>query len=286
MLDLATVLRKVRELPALPSVVLDLIESFDRADVDVATLAEKISKDQALAAKTLRLANSSFYGLSAKVRTVNQAIVVLGFDSARALAVAGGIIEGCRPERTVELDVTSFWRHSIAAALCARSLARRCHVAPDDAFIAGLLHDIGRLVLASTCPHEYAQVVAYGLEHDVSASQAEQRVLGFDHQRVGQLLAEQWKFPAVIQRAIAEHHRPAREALRQLGGVVHVANALVQMLDIEGDPEAHAAPVMDEVWEALALQDEQVKEICRETEMQFEEACKLLLSDEKNEKGQ
>ncbi len=92
-LDVAHIVRRIRDLPPLPSIVLDLISSFEREDVDVAVLAEKISRDPALAAKMLRMANSSFYGLPSKVGTVNQAIVVLGFNSARALAVAGNVIE-------------------------------------------------------------------------------------------------------------------------------------------------------------------------------------------------
>jgi hypothetical protein len=91
--ELAQVVQRLRDLPALPSIVLDLISSFGREDVDVTTLAEKMSRDQAMAAKILRLANSSFYGLPAKVKTVKQAIVVLGFDSARALAVASNVID-------------------------------------------------------------------------------------------------------------------------------------------------------------------------------------------------
>ncbi|MFS2020962.1 HDOD domain-containing protein, partial [Massilia sp. CT11-108] len=185
--ELTQVVQRLRDLPALPSIVLDLISSFGREDVDVTTLAEKMSRDQALAAKILRLANSSFYGLPAKVKTVKQAIVVLGFDSARALAVASTVIDRFGGAGGPRVDVAHFWRHSIATALCARSLARQAGLDQDAAFIGGLLHDIGRLVLAISFPEQYARVIAE--YEDVGLSAVERRVLGVDHEHAGQLLA-------------------------------------------------------------------------------------------------
>jgi putative nucleotidyltransferase with HDIG domain len=277
MVDISQVVKSVRDLPTLPSVVLDLIGSFERADVDVTTLAEKMSRDQALAAKTLRLANSSFYGLAAKVKTVKQAIVVLGFDSARALAVASSVIDTFSGSKSQQIDVASFWRHSIAAALCAKSLARHANLDQDYAFIAGLLHDIGRLLLASSFPDEYAQVLAYCALNDTTTSEAELRVLGVDHQRTGQMLAEAWKFPPVIQRAIGQHHAPAAADLCDVPGVVHAANAMVQALDLGGGAYIAVPRLLDQTWDSLRLTPDHLRAVCRETESQFEEACRLLM---------
>jgi putative nucleotidyltransferase with HDIG domain len=282
-LELSQVVKNVRDLPALPSVVLDLISTFEREDVDVATLADKISTDQALAAKTLRLANSSFYGLPAKVKTVKQAIVVLGFDSARALAVAGGIIDGFAVGKPGHIDVAAFWRHSVAVALCAKNVARCCHLGPDDAFIAGLLHDIGRLVLAACFPEPYEQVDACCAEQDVTLSEAEQRVLGVDHQRTGQLLAEVWRFPPQIQRAIGQHHAPSCDDLGNLAGLVHVSNAIVHALDLGGGAHATVPRLQDAAWDSLGLAPDQLKAVFRQTEAQFAEACRILLRDSDHE---
>jgi putative nucleotidyltransferase with HDIG domain len=277
MVDISQVVKSVRDLPTLPSVVLDLIGSFERADVDVTTLAEKMSRDQALAAKILRLANSSFYGLAAKVKTVKQAIVVLGFDSARALAVASSVIDTFGDSKPRQIDVAGFWRHSIAAALCAKSLARHANIDQDYAFIAGLLHDIGRLLLASSFPDEYAQVVEYSALNDTTTSEAELRVLGVDHQHTGQMLAEAWKFPPVIQRAIGHHHAPAAADLGDVPGVVHAANAMVQALDLGGGAHIAVPPLLDATWDSLRLTPGHLRAVCRETEGQFEEACRLLM---------
>jgi putative nucleotidyltransferase with HDIG domain len=274
--DFAQVVKRLRDLPSLPSVVLDLISSFGREDVDVTVLADKMSRDQALAAKILRLANSSFYGLAAKVRTVKQAIVVLGFDSARALAVASGVIENFGGAAR-QVDVADFWRHSIAVALCAKNLARHAALDQDYAFVAGLLHDIGRLVLAIGFPTEYARVIEACARDDITVGEAELRELGVDHQRAGQLLAETWKFPPLIQRAIAHHHAPAGADLGDVPGVVHAANALVQALDLGGGPHAAVPRLLDATWDSLRLTPEQLLAVCRETEGQFEEACQILI---------
>ena len=277
MVDIDQVVKRVRDLPSLPSIVLDLIASFERGDVDATILAEKMSRDQALAAKTLRLANSSFYGLPAKVSTVRQAIFVLGFDSARSLAVASSVIETFSGSTFRRIDVAGFWRHSIAAALCAKNLARRAGVDQDYAFIAGLLHDIGRLVLASGFPADHARVIDCCERDGLAMSEAELGVFGVDHQRIGQMLAEAWKFPPVIQRAIGQHHAPDMDELGDVPGVVHAANAMVQALDLGGGAHVAVARLLDATWDSLHLTPEQLRAVCRETEGQFEEACRLLM---------
>jgi putative nucleotidyltransferase with HDIG domain len=277
MLDIDLVVKRIRDLPSLPSIVLDLIASFEREDLDATVLADKMSRDQALAARMLRLANSSFYGLPAKVRTVREAIVVLGFDSARALAVAGSVIETFSGGAYRQIDVAGFWRHSIATALGAKNLARHAGLDQDAAFIAGLLHDIGRLVLASSFPDHYAQAVDYCAHNDTTVSEAELHVFGIDHQRAGQMLAEAWQFPAPIQRAIGQHHAPAASDLCAVPGVVHAANAMVQALDLGGGEHMAVPRLLDATWDSLGLAPEQLRTVCRETEAQFEEACLLLM---------
>jgi putative nucleotidyltransferase with HDIG domain len=275
--NLAPVMTSLRDLPALPSIVLDLIHTLGRENVDVTALAEKMSRDQALAAKMLRLANSSFYGLAGKVKTVKQAIVVLGFDSARALVVASNVIGGIQGGASRQVDVADFWRHSIATALCAKNLARQAGIDPDAAFIAGLLHDIGRLVLATRFPAEYARVQDDCERNDTPVDAAELRVFGLDHQRAGQMLAEAWKFPPLILRAIGQHHAPASADLGDLPGVVHAANAMVHALDLGGGRHVAVPRLLDAAWDSLGLTPEHLLTVCRDTEGQFEETCRLLM---------
>jgi HD-like signal output (HDOD) protein len=142
-ITLEQVLANLRDLPTLPLVVTELISSFGQADVSIGELAAKVSNDQALTAKTLRLANSSFYGLQCKVRTIEQAIAVLGLDSVRALVTSAGII-GSFNGGAGGFDYTGFWRHAVGTALARRS---RGWQITRVRLRVRLLHDIGRLVL-------------------------------------------------------------------------------------------------------------------------------------------
>ena len=153
-------MRQLDDLPSLPAVVMELLTCIDQDDVDISVLAKKVSHDQALTAKTLRLANSSTYGLQVKVTTIQQAITFLGFQTTRNLITAAAVT-GCFAQGLCKgFDDKAFWRHSIATAVCARVLARRMRFNQDYAFTAGLLHDIGRLVLVTMYPEQYAEAIA------------------------------------------------------------------------------------------------------------------------------
>lgn len=271
--------RELHDLPSLPQVVLDILRSTDQEDVDISVMARKVSHDQALTAKTLRLANSAFYGSQAKVTTIQQAIALIGVEAVHNLVVASVVPEVFPAEKYPSIDFHVFWRHSIATAVCARSLARHLHVNQDYAFTAGLLHDIGRLVLASSYPQEYEAVLAYRREHDTPLLQAEQAVLGVDHVVTGQALAEHWNFSDPIQHAISGHHSPESLRERSLASIIHVANAIVHALDLSADDDDLAAPVSQVAWDGLNLPEEIYQQVFRETELQFEEVGNILLDD-------
>ena len=275
-ISLETIVKEVRDLPSLPSVVIELIESFGRPDIDIATLADKISQDQALAAKTLRLANSSFYGLSTQVKTVAQAITVLGFDSVRALVAAGGVIDHFQASAG-GVDTAPFWRHSIATALCAKNLARAIKQNQDHAFIAALLHNIGELVMATRYPEQYGQAVEKAYQEDIELVKAEYLLFGVDHVRIGLTLAQAWKFPSMIQHTIEYHLIPRKEDVRGLAGITHLANAIVFALDLLGKPNARVPHLLDEVWNGLAVDPKDLRNVFRDTEQQYEEACQILM---------
>lgn len=274
-LALADVARNIRDLPALPAVVLELMRTFDDPEADIPSLARMISYDQALAARTLRAANSSFYRLESKVKSISQAIMVLGFDTVRQLVSTGAIVNAL-PGPNASLEPARFWRHSMATALCARNIARRTRLNHEYAFLAGLLHDIGRMVLATRFPQQYAEAMAWRDVHDAGQVDAEQAVLGIDHQQVGMMLAEAWHFPPLIQRAIAHHHAPAVDDLGELASVVHVANAIVHALDLCGEPDSAVPPVSQTAWASLRLDGDMLRAVFSETEAQYEAACEFL----------
>lgn len=274
---LVDVVKGIRDLPSLPIVVMELLNSFEQPEASTAALANKILQDQALAAKTLRLANSSFYGLQHKVTTIQQAITVLGFDSVRTLVMAAGVMTNFSGGGQKNFDFTNFWRHAIGTALCAKSLARTLKLSQDYAFISGLLHDIGKLVLAIRFPEQYSKVIAYRTEHDCTMLEAEREVAVVDHAVVGFALAEYWKFPIVIQKSIGNHHAPMQPDLGAMPSVIHVADAIAHALDLSGCDDDLVPVIMDDAWNSLNLDPAMLRTVYRETEAEFEEVCKVLV---------
>lgn len=277
-LTLEEAIARLQDLPALPLVVNELLASFDDPDVELGELAGKVAHDQALAAKTLRLANSSFYGLQSKVRTISQAIAVLGFDSVRSLVIGAGVIGGFREGRDKGFDFDGFWRHAIATALCARALARQAGCNPELAFVAGLLHDLGRLVLVTRFPEHYAEVLAQRTLRDCGLLEAERAVLGIDHAQVGRALAQHWRIPEQICRAIAQHHLPMQQDYGELPSVVHVANVVVHGLDLAGDEDELVPVLVQGAWDSLHLTPATLRAVFAQTETQFDDTCRILSS--------
>ena len=139
----------VRELPPLPAVVTELIESLGHDELRSDDLARKISLDQALSAKTLRLANSSFYGMTRSIGSIQEAITILGLRTVRTVVMAAGVTGSFRRPPDIGFDFDAFWRHSIGTALACQALAREVGLEPDIGFTVGLMHDIGRVALAN-----------------------------------------------------------------------------------------------------------------------------------------
>jgi putative nucleotidyltransferase with HDIG domain len=278
---LETLIAAIQDLPSLPAIVLELMRNLDDEEAGTHLLADKIAKDQALSAKVLRLANSSFYGMQRKVTTIQQAITILGFNSVRALVTAAAVIDRYKVNKGSSLDFDDFWRHSIGTALCAKMLARKLSFNQDHAFMAGLLHDIGRLVIVTYSAPLYETVLLYHATHDCCLFEAEREVLGFDHATVGRAIMHHWKFPPLILDAVERHHAPAQEGVGGLTAIVGLANCIAHRLNFSGvsaDAENPAPPLSEIGWRGLALSEAKLMNVFEETEQQFEEACAILVS--------
>ena len=171
------IVKQIHDLPSLPVVVMELLASMGNEDIDLNRLAAKITLDQSLTAKTLRLANSSFYGMQSTVTSIRQAIAVLGFHSIRTLVTACSVSAAFTPVPGQRFDFTAFWRHSVATAVAAKALAAHLRQNADTAFTAGLLHDLGTLVLATRYPARYEEALAYRQLHDCGVAEAEREVI-------------------------------------------------------------------------------------------------------------
>ena len=271
------IIRQIQELPSLPVVVLELLSSMDQDDTDVHVLAQKIELDQGLAAKTLRIANSSFYGMQSKVTSIPQAVSVLGFHSIRTVVTACALTGSFAPV-SGGFDFQAFWRHSLATAIAARLLAPHLRVNPETAFTAGLLHDLGTLVLVTRFPAEHALVRSYRQAHDCQMADAELAVIGIDHAQVGSALAAYWKFPEAIQQAVADHHAIDRLEAGGLPLAVHLANAVALALDLAGVDDALVPPLSPAGWRSVALDEQAWLALLGQTEHTFDEMSRIMLA--------
>lgn len=230
------ILANLHQLPAIPAVVQELIQNFDNPALDGQVLSQKISQDPALVTKVLRVANSAFYGVPRQIGSTHEAIVVLGFSTIRSLVISAGFINTFSTATSVTcVDRNQHWQRSLIVATYAKAVAKCLRQDSEMAFTAGLLHDIGIMVL-DICANERFAPIWQSAQNSDELIQAERSALGFDHAELGAEVARRWKFPAAIEDAIRFHYQPGNPPFQILTAIVQVARILAQTSD-EGCPE-------------------------------------------------
>lgn len=270
------VLAAINALPSMPAVVSELMTQLDDDDVDLDVVARKIGVEPGLAARLLRLANSSFYGLQKQVTTLDEAIAVLGLRSLRSLVATAAVMGKLPIDQHSAVAFEPYWRHAVGTALCARGIATHRGLDPESAYLAGLLHDIGRLVLATRFAPRYKDVLARQLADDIPLVQAENAELGLDHAMVGAALARHWNFPEPIRQAIAEHHDTSHPALDTMVMVVHAADSLAHAMDFEGAENAMVPPIQQCAWDRLHLREDELRAVASQADQSFAYASSML----------
>ena len=273
----ATSLKRVTEgmvaLPTLPLVAYRVIEAVAQPETSSEEVARILALDPSLTARTLRLANSDFYGFPRKVGSVDLAVVVLGSNTLRDLVLSASVFKTLGES---DEEMEGLWNHSLACGVAARSLADRCgYRLSSEAYAAGLLHDIGKVVLRQTDPERFRAVVAMVREQGEVMEDAERGLFGSSHAEVGAWLAERWGLPADLVEAIACHHRPeAATRNEELAALVHVANSLTERAGLSWPNGVMTRPISPSTWELVeaderrreALLEELVEDVVRETE--------------------
>jgi putative nucleotidyltransferase with HDIG domain len=218
---------KVGDLPPLPHVASRVIELASDVTANASDLEKLISRDQALTTRVLKIANSALFGRRATISTVSRAVVMVGFKAVQSLVVAAST-EALFRSSSVNFKDKLLWEHAVAAALAAGILARECRYAGvEEAFLSGLLHDIGKVVLDINLGDRYQRVVERVYNEGATFVEAEREMLGFDHAEVGSLVIKKWNLPPLIEEAVRLHHR-SRGALLDptLCAIVSLANSL------------------------------------------------------------
>ena len=225
-------LQSTRELPTLPAVLMPLLRQLDQPieEQDIHKIVRLISQDKSLAAQCLHLVNSPLFGCTREVESIQAAVVALGLERVRDIAVSCSILK-LMPSLWYEIGPTAFWAHSLACALVAQDMASKIGF-PDPAksYSAGLLHDVGIAALLWVAPREFGNAMQCARTEHTALPEAELKILGLTHTEAGKIIAESWHLPHELIEAIAYHHAPERAPTSQgLAAIVYVSDLLCHL---------------------------------------------------------
>lgn len=253
-------IRKAVDLHTLPVVVLEADRLMRDRRTSAQDIARVIVRDIALAERVLRLANSAYYGFQKRIGNLTQAVVLLGFQTVKNLLLTVSVIEDFRPGSEDEFDYPAFWGHSVATAIAATEIAQQLGMSEaEDAYVAGLLHDSGKLLIAQHLAPLASQVRQ--LQRQGTATlDAERQVLGRDHSDIGGKLVASWGLPDSISEAIRDHHNPqsTRTGNPSLADVLQLADCLATALG-HGSTRTELPPVSAGLSDRLGYDEEKLQ---------------------------
>lgn len=279
--NIQKILGQIDKLPTLPYVVTTLNDLLRNPNTSAAEINQVIMKDQSLSSRILKLVNSAFYGFSERISSISHAIVILGFNTVKNVALTASVFEMFSKENEEEqvFDLKGFWLHSLAVAGTARLIAAKIRLpAVEDIFVAGLLHDIGKVVLDQYVHEKFEDSLKIVKEEDILLKDAETRVLeGVNHSQVGAWLATKWKLPAGLVQMIGFHHRPALgDQMIKPIACVHLADILVRSVNFGNGGDKKIPRINKEAWEALGLTEQDINEILGKMDAELADAEQLL----------
>jgi putative nucleotidyltransferase with HDIG domain len=266
--DLVTGVVEIASLPEVLMKVSEMINSPHHSAVDIGRV---LSNDTGLSARLLKIVNSVFYGYLSRIETVSRAIAVVGSRELQELVLATSVIRIFKglPSNLVSMDL--FWRHSICCALAARTLAEmRGEQLVERFFVAGLLHDIGSLILYRKLPELAREAIQLSYYENVPLECAETEVIGFDHSTVGAELLRKWKLPEHLQETTEFHHRPSTaQRFPNDAALIHIADAVSDAMKFSNLNGSQVRQVESQVWNLAGIPEESIPSIISEVERQL-----------------
>ncbi len=280
--ELNELLQRPDDLPTLPDVVFELHAALEDENIGQAQVADIIDRDPALTAKLLRVSNSALFNTGAEISTVYGAIQRLGMREVRVTCIVLSVVK-CFTGTGEGLDHREFWNHSAAVGLVTRLLWRRMKkfggpLGPDDIYVAGLLHDVGLLMLDQYFPDQFKETLEVRELSGDPLWQSEDLVLGMDHGEIGGLLLGRWQLPEMMTRLVSCHHHPETgpEEVQDACRVVHVAEEISTALDMGVLPEGEREIDVNALLLSLGFGGDDAEEILEEIEEIKEGASGLL----------
>jgi HD-like signal output (HDOD) protein len=244
--ELKRLISRLNSVPSLPALYAEIMDELQSPKASIRSIGGIIAKDVGMTAKILQLVNSAFFGLVRHVSSPSEAAVFLGLDVIRGLVLSVEIFSVFENDGRSAVDMAVLWQHSAEVGILAKQIAvlegqdSKCC---DYALMAGMLHDVGKLVLVANLPDDYVRAMSLAEQKNTSEWQAEQDVLGRTHMEIGAYLLGIWGLPNPIVEAVAYHHYPRRCAATEFGplAAVHIADALLHALEVgeDGQPSSY-----------------------------------------------
>lgn len=266
-------------LASLPEIYYQLNEAIHDPDCTFDDIGEIISIDTSLTLRILKIVNSAFYGFSSQVETVSHALTIIGTDQLTQLVLASSVMSRFKgiPEELINME--KFWQHSLACGLASRALATLSgEYNVERFFVAGLLHDVGRLVMCVKIPEQTAELMTRVRDTEQSLYEAEQKTLGFDHAELGGRLLKSWFLPERLEEAVASHHEPHKAAnFPEEAAIVNLGNSIAHAMEIGDSGEVVASPLNPKSWEAIGLPESLYLAMVKDkVEQQFADVAKVF----------
>lgn len=266
------------ELGSPPLIYRRLVEVINHPRGAAGDVANVIREDTALTARLLKLVNSAFFAFPKKIDTVSQAVNIVGTSQVRDLSLATSITELFKNVPPDVLDVDGFWKHSLACGVAARVIAGlRNEGNVERYFVAGILHDVGRLVLVLRAPEEFTAMVELSRERGAMLFETERERIGTDHARLGGALMDRWSMPEALREAIGLHHEPNKaERYPDEAAVVHIADILANALQLGTSGERYVPQISAGAWARLGIAPQMMGFAVEELDRQYAAAVHLL----------
>ena len=250
--NLQFIVSRIKDLPALPDIVAEITRKMSDPKVNAREIGQLISHDLSISSKVLKTVNSVRYGFKRQITDINSAIVGLGFDAVRDLALSIAVFDSLAHKgRAAVFDRALFWEHSLGVAIASEVIGRMVRYPnPSDLFLTGLLHDVGKVVLDIYTPEDFEIAIDMTNEQGILLFDAEKSVYGFTHCEAGAALARKWNMPENLMEAIACHHNPSPIMANvdfNLTAIIHLADILVRGLGIGNGGDNRIPEVRKEV---------------------------------------
>jgi len=279
--EIQDLVNNAKELITLPEISLRVNEIANDPDSTAEEMAAVITRDPALVVRMLKIANSAYYGLSKEVETISRAVAILGTNKIRDLVLSTSASQAFDGIPNNLITMQDFWHHSLYCGLLAQILSKKSRKTNSESiFIAGLLHDIGQLLMFNQLPeksHEAILLLMEGSE-ELETYEAEQHVFGFDHTQVGAALIKSWKLAPVLEECVEFHHAPqnAKDFPAEVA-LINIANAVAVMADFNSMSEDDEIPMINPLsWELTGLTKDDLPEAIKKAQDEIKEIESVL----------